>query len=208
MGLSSSQARLLSITARLTDNEYRTQRLTNARLKLTDISDAARIEYQNALDSDKFVYTAFGSTGEYTATDLTPAVLYQYQPSKNQYALVNNANKIIVSSLDAKNFRETDNLAEFLKRYDCLDSVKKETIYIEKSKYEEWQANQPDKTDPVYWTESVEGLNHELYDKLILASAACLGAALSSIINYTGAEPYNVYSSTGQLVVEMSERNN
>ena len=207
MGLASSQARLLSITARLTDNEYRTQRLTNARLKLTDISDAARIEYQNALDSDKFVYTAFGSTGEYTATDLTPAVLYQYQPSKNQYAIVNQAGNIMVSSIDAKNFRETDNLAEFLKRYDCLDSVKKETIYIEKSKYEEWQANQPDKTDPVYWTESVEGLNHELYDKFILASAACLGSALSSIVNYTGAEPYNVYSSTGQLVVEMSEKN-
>ncbi len=102
MGLSSSQARLLSITARLTDNEYRTQRLTNARLKLTDISDAARVQYQNALDSNKFVYTAFDSTGANVKTDLTPAVLYQYQPSKNQYAIVNQAGNIMVSSIDAK----------------------------------------------------------------------------------------------------------
>ena len=132
MGLSSSQARLLSITARLTDNEYRTQRLTNARLKLTDISDAARVQYQNALDSDKFVYMAFDSTGANVKTDLTPAVLYQYQPSKNQYALVNNANKILVSSVDAKNFEETDTLAEFLKRYDCLDNVSETTKHMRK----------------------------------------------------------------------------
>ncbi len=145
MGLSSSQARLLSITARLTDNEYRTQRLTNARLKLTDISDAARVQYQNALDSDKFVYMAFDSTGANVKTDLTPAVLYQYQPSKNQYALVNNANNILVSSLDAKNFRETDNLAEFLKRYDCLDNYQTSETVIETKKvrnkdYDNWVA--------------------------------------------------------------------
>ena len=79
MGLSSSQARLLSITARLTDNEYRTQRLTNARLKLTDISDAARVQYQNALDSDKFMFIAYDSTGTNVKYDLTPSVLYQYQ---------------------------------------------------------------------------------------------------------------------------------
>ena len=181
--------------------------MTNARLKLTDISDAARIEYQNALDSNKFVYTAFDSTGANVKTDLTPAVLYQYQPSKNQYAIVNQAGNIMVSSIDAKNFRETDNLAEFLKRYDCLENYKSETTYIDKTKYEEWKSLKPDKADPVYWTETEEGLDQELYDKFIFTSSVCLGCALGSIVNYTGAEPYNVYSSSGQLVIEMSEKN-
>ena len=42
MGMSSSQARLLSITARLTDNEYHSQRLTNEKMKLSNITDDAR----------------------------------------------------------------------------------------------------------------------------------------------------------------------
>ncbi len=130
MGLSSSQARLLSITARLTDNEYRTQSLTNARLKLTDISDAARVQYQNALNSNKFVYMSYNENGSGVKIDLTPTVLYQYQPCKNQYSLVNNANKILVSSTDAKNFKETDNLAEFLKRYGCFEEIKSIKTFI------------------------------------------------------------------------------
>ena len=61
MGLASGQARLLSITARLTDNEYRSQRLTNARLNLSSISEEARVDYQEALNSNKFVYVAYNS---------------------------------------------------------------------------------------------------------------------------------------------------
>jgi predicted transcriptional regulator len=137
MGLSSSQARLLSITARLTDNEYRTQRLTNARLKLTDISDAARVQYQNALNSDKFVYMSYDGSSSSVKIDLTPNILYQYQANKNQYSLVNNANKILVSPTDAKNFRETDNLAEFLKRYDCFEEIKSKKTYIKTTDTEE-----------------------------------------------------------------------
>lgn len=34
MGLSSSQARLLSITARLTSNEYESQQISNAKIRL------------------------------------------------------------------------------------------------------------------------------------------------------------------------------
>ena len=38
MGMSASQARLLSITARLTDNEMSSQLITNSKLRLADKS--------------------------------------------------------------------------------------------------------------------------------------------------------------------------
>lgn len=120
MGLSAGQARLLSITARLTDNEYRSQRLTNARLNLSSISEEARVEYQKALDAQKFVYMAYNNAGNPEKTDLTPTVLYQYQPMKNQYALVNNTGQLLVTSEDAKNFESSANLGEFLNCYGLL----------------------------------------------------------------------------------------
>ena len=151
MGLASGQARLLSITARLTDNEYRSQRLTNARLNLEKLSEDARIDYQEALSNNKFVYLGFNSSGKKEKTDLTPTVLWQYQPRKNQYAVINQAGNILVSNLDAKNYRETDNLAEFLKRYDCLENYGKTETIIEQVKernkdYDNWVA--PEQLEP------------------------------------------------------------
>ncbi len=134
MGLSSSQARLLSITARITDNEYKSQQIANQRIKLSDISNNARKEYNDALNSNTFVYVAYNNYGGYVQTSLSPAALYEYQPSKNQYALTNTAGKVLVDNKDAKNFRETDTLAEFLKRYDCLDNVSEMEKYIEQVK--------------------------------------------------------------------------
>jgi len=38
MGMSASQARLLSLTTRLTNNEFRAQTITNSKLRLADKS--------------------------------------------------------------------------------------------------------------------------------------------------------------------------
>ena len=51
MGLSSSQGRLLSITARLTSNEYESQQISNAKMRLATQSQAASDDYINALNS-------------------------------------------------------------------------------------------------------------------------------------------------------------
>lgn len=51
MGMASSQARLLMITARLHDVELRAQQLQNAKLQLSTQQDAAYEEYQKALDA-------------------------------------------------------------------------------------------------------------------------------------------------------------
>lgn len=194
MGLSSSQARLLSITARITDNEYKSQQIANQRIKLSDISNNARKEYNDALNSNTFVYVAYNNYGGYVQTSLSPAALYEYQPSKNQYALTNTAGKVLVDNKDAKNFRETDTLAEFLKRYDCLDSVSETKKYIrrtpvekENPKYiaevekykkalEDWEKNKPPETIEVEgtpaWTERTH--SSPIYNEIMGTQTECM----------------------------------
>ena len=61
MGLSASQARLLTITSRKSDCEFQSMRLSHEKIALsrsmTDISN----EYQNALDQTKLVYDFYGT---------------------------------------------------------------------------------------------------------------------------------------------------
>lgn len=59
MGLSSSQGRLLSITARLTSNEYESQQISNAKMRLATQSQAASDDYINALNSQQVLYTTY-----------------------------------------------------------------------------------------------------------------------------------------------------
>ena len=122
MGLSASQARLLSITARLTDNEYHSQQIANAKMRLAGAQNDARTDYKNALNSTMLVYNGFDTEGNSTTTVFTPNVMYQYQPLKNQYSLINTANQILVTHNDAKNYEETPTIFDFLDRYDVLDN--------------------------------------------------------------------------------------
>lgn len=204
MGLSSSQARLLSITARITDNEYKSQRLSNSKLALTRRSESARTDYIDALNSKMFMYNSYDEKGNNIQQDLTSSLLWQYQPMKNQYALINNADQILVSDIDARNFEETNSLAEFLDRYGLLDSreVKTQKEYIDtysvknpdydpyiedyNTKYNDWVAAEPPKTIEKLikegyqevvtpaWTERVH--NSEVYKKVL--QTGCMSGSL------------------------------
>ena len=204
MGLSASQARLLSITARLTDNEYHSQQIANAKTRLAAKGTEAREEYQRALNSSVLIYNGFDDQGNATSTVLTPNVIYQYQPLKNQYALINTANQILVSNVDATNFEETNTLGEFLQRYGLLKSTETSTkvaiVYedvpvpnpeyqrekeIYDSKYDDWYKNVYQKwldnptevTDTVTepWTERVH--SSQIYQAVLNASG-CMSYAL------------------------------
>lgn len=117
MGMSASQARLLSITSRLTNNEFRSQTITNSKLRLAQESESASAEYMDALNTQQLMFGSYGSNGKYTTTALTPALIYDYAPLKNQYALVNPAGKVLVSNTDAKNYEDSKNLYDFLDKY-------------------------------------------------------------------------------------------
>lgn len=53
MGMSASQGRLLSITARLTSNEYESQQISNAKMRLSTQSEEASSEYIAALNTQQ-----------------------------------------------------------------------------------------------------------------------------------------------------------
>ena len=117
MGLSASQARLLSITARLSDNELHSQQIANAKIRLADQSQQASREYVNALDTQKLMYTTYDSKGNATQVNLTPALMYDFGEMKNQYGISNAAGQLLISSTDAMHYKSSANLIEFLQSY-------------------------------------------------------------------------------------------
>lgn len=121
MGMSASQARLLSITSRLTNNELNSQLISNSKLRLASETDEVSNTYMNALSSKKLMYMSYNDKGEQTKVDLTPAVIYEYADLKNQYVIMNAANKIMVTSDDADHFERYGNsLDDFLRSYDGI----------------------------------------------------------------------------------------
>lgn len=185
MGMSSSQARLLSITARLTDNEYHSQRLTNEKMKLSNITDEARIAYNKSLDSTKLMFTTFNDTGMSGAVQLTPNILYGYQPTKNQYALSNASGKILVPTTEATNYKNSETLFDFLKCYDDTIATKeykdmgKNPAYDEYLlKLEEWYREKPSIDDPKFYNKP--GKNNELFQNFATASATCFSNAVNA----------------------------
>ena len=116
MGLSSN-ARLLSITARLTSNEYESQQITNAKMRLAVQSQQASDDYLLALNQQAYSFVTYDSYGNAVNADLTPNVLFQYSDNKNQYLLANANGQALVSNTDAKNFEASGTLYEFLKCY-------------------------------------------------------------------------------------------
>lgn len=139
MGMSASQARLLTITGRLTDNELRSQTITNSKLRLAQKSSEASQAYMDALNTEKLTYKYYNDNGESASYNLTPAFLYSYEPLKNQYSIQNASGQNLVSATDAKNYEETDSLYEFLKRYGLIEGyTRTETETVTNPEYNAW----------------------------------------------------------------------
>lgn len=71
MGLSSSQARLLSLTAKMHDAEYRAQRIEAKKLQLANKSANIYSDYERAIEKTKIEYTAVGTDGTEKLIDAT-----------------------------------------------------------------------------------------------------------------------------------------
>ena len=117
MGMAAGQARLLSITARLTDNELRSQTITNSKLRLADQSSEASQEYMDALNSTQLMFSTYNDNGEVSYQSLTANTLLTYSDLKNQYSLVNSAGQIMLNGTDIKKYEESNSLSEFLYSY-------------------------------------------------------------------------------------------
>lgn len=187
MGLAASQAKLLSITARLSDNELRSQTITAAKMSLANQTTAASRKYIQALDAQNLIYSTYDLDGNKTYVDLTGYQLSQYAPLKNQYGLVNTKGQILVSETDAVNYEASSNINEFLEKYgvNAIDTGEIQTVENPEYKdayekwaeeYEEWLKGKPDAANDIYWDVS-DGTDSELYNKFEDASASCFGNA-------------------------------
>lgn len=188
MGLAASQAKLLSITSRLSDNELRSQSITAAKMALANKTSEASRKYINALNQNEFIYRTYDDNGNQAYTALTGAQLTTYSPLKNQYGIINSQGQILVSEADATNFINSTTKNEFLAKYgiDYVDTEKTQTVenpeYEEayanwKEEYETWLTQKPDTKNEKYWTEKVN-LDNNLYAKFEEASRSCFNNAL------------------------------
>lgn len=130
MGLAASQARLLTITARLADNELRSQTINNAKMRLATQSAQASNEYVSALNNAQLMFTNTNENGLSQTQPLTFNTLTQYSQYNNQYGLVNAAGQALVSEKDAKIFEANKtNLEGFLKAH----GLEWETTYFDET---------------------------------------------------------------------------
>ena len=77
MGLSASQARLLNLTRRMHDIEYKAQNLEAQKLQMANESKAVYTEYENALNKQKVQFKKIGADGAATYQDASLQTLLQ-----------------------------------------------------------------------------------------------------------------------------------
>ena len=216
MGLSASQARLLSITSRLSDNELRSQTITNAKTSLANETTAASAAYMDALSATELNYSFYDADGTKISMPLTGAAMYEYSELKNQYGIINQHGQILVSERDATNYENSANIAEFLEKYGFENSFTQTTTtttttvdnegYAEAMKdyqdeLQKLQSGEPQPTDPIYRVpvENTEGYNY--YDDFLWASACCYGSVMVYLTNKLGLGEVTEYDSKGNPVV-------
>jgi len=75
MGFAASQARFLSLTARLSDNEYEAQQISQERLALASSMEIFTNEYEAATSNEIFLAHVLDGSGEATKVPLTYDVI-------------------------------------------------------------------------------------------------------------------------------------
>lgn len=102
MGLSASQARLLTITARKSDCEYESMRLSHQKIALSRDMNKISAEYDNAMAQTKLIYDYYGN--ESNSTDLTygllmtPSAINNYTPAP----ITDSSGRVVLDSRLAK----------------------------------------------------------------------------------------------------------
>lgn len=105
MGMSASQARLLSLTARLSDLELQAQTISNAKIRLADESANASRKYAAALDK-KVMKVANGKDGTYQDASVVNIALYGKAQDLNSTTnklryIEDSAGKLVMSASQA-----------------------------------------------------------------------------------------------------------
>ena len=106
MGLAASQARLLNLTSRMHDIEYKAQKLEAQKLQMANESTQVYLEYENALNLTKLQLKQINNDGSAAYVDATYDLLTKsgYYMSMIGTGLDSNANKLVVTQEDVSLF--------------------------------------------------------------------------------------------------------
>ena len=117
MGMSSSQARLLSLTGRMHDIEYKAQKLEAQKLQMANESAFVYEKYADALNATKSNAIIMGNDGSTTSTSLTADKIYTYNTLQKQYTLKTQDDKTLIPETIHDVYTNTNTLSEFLEHY-------------------------------------------------------------------------------------------
>lgn len=115
MGLSASQARLLTLTARLSDLELHAQQISNSKIRLSMESEQVSEDYAAALDKqDLSILTGYSSSGTAQYENLNYYNLTgPDSPLTTQYCLTDTNGNVLVTQAEGEAFEKSKNAEEF-----------------------------------------------------------------------------------------------
>ena len=117
MGMAASQARLLSITARLTNNENTGQSISYSKQRLADQTQQITNEYNEALDATKLtVLTGFnGADANYTDISYNLMTGLEMAQNVKQYVVTDTKGRVLVTNAIADAYEKSNgNYNQFL----------------------------------------------------------------------------------------------
>ncbi len=118
MGMAAGQARLLSITSRMADNELRAQIINNNKMRLATQSSQASEAYVTALNEAQMMFTNYDANNNASYQKLTYNALTAYNANNNQYIVTNSSGNVLLSEKDAQNYRNANgDVNKFLASY-------------------------------------------------------------------------------------------
>lgn len=211
MGMSASQARLLSITSRLTDNELQSQLLTQSKMRLATKTQAVSDEYMDALSKSKLKIATYDSTGVQTYIEPTANYLYTYGELKNQYGLVDATGNFLVSGDMADKFKRSNNsLSKFLELCGCQVNINHKIVNDIENE-ENFQSAMQILFDTTDWTNSLvdvsDSLTADIFETNFVstsdntqAAQFNLSAALNGEIIGTQGVKWDIYNSVKEQV--------
>lgn len=126
MGMSASQARLLTLTARLSDLELKAQQISNNKIRLAMDSEKVAKDYSDALDKEKItLITGYNGTtpqyGDLTYKNLTSTD----SPLMSQYGVSDSNGNLLVTKDQAKHYVDAaGDKNAFLRSYNALGYYK------------------------------------------------------------------------------------
>lgn len=98
MGMSASQSRLLSLTARMSDLEFEAQSISNSKIRLADSSADASKNYEDALNKEKITVMSGDASTYVDATAYNLTTYAAVSSTDKQRFLVDSSERLLVTT--------------------------------------------------------------------------------------------------------------